>query len=271
MQPYVKTIKGKEKGPVLAVFSGIHGNEKVGVLAVKEIIKEIKIKKGIIYFVVANPLAVKKNVRMLDKNLNRCFLKDNKEKNKEDIIARVLMKILDKSNALLDLHAFNDPKGNPFIICGKKNLNIASIFDVNIISYGWNKIEPGATDGYMENQNKIGICLECGPVSKPEEYKEFAKKQIYKFIDYFNLMDFHVSNKKRTNKKIVQVTKVLKAKTNNFNFMKDYKNFELLPDNAVFAIDGIKKIKSKKNECIIFPRKNQKIGAEACIVGKFVK
>ncbi len=267
--PKVKIVRGKKRGKIVAVFSGIHGNERAGVLAVKELMKEIKIDAGTLYLVIANPLALEKNKRFLEKNLNRRFLKGNKGRALEDKIARKLMKILDDCDALLDLHAFSDPKGKPFAICGTGDSKLASIFDVDLISYGWNDLEPGATDGYMENLKKPAVCLECGPIPKAEEYKDFAKRQVLKFLTHFGLKDGRKPEAKI--KKIIRVFRVFKAETNNFTFSKEYRNFEMLPAGRVFATDGEKKIRARKNECIIFPRKNQAIGAEACLLGKIVK
>ena len=41
-------------GPKIAIFSGVHGNETAGIEAVKKALKEIEIKKGVVYFVFAN-------------------------------------------------------------------------------------------------------------------------------------------------------------------------------------------------------------------------
>jgi succinylglutamate desuccinylase len=63
-------------GPSVSIFSGVHGNELAGIEAVKKAIEKVKIKKGKVYFVFANEEAILRNTRYVQKNLNRCFLKE---------------------------------------------------------------------------------------------------------------------------------------------------------------------------------------------------
>lgn len=261
-------IIGKEPGKTLAVFCGVHGNEKAGVYAVTEVLKSIKIKKGIVYFVYANPEAIKKNVRLIRKNLNRCFLKNNKGKTLEDKRARQLMKILDKCEGLLDLHASNVEKATPFVICEKHSYKLAKIFDVGIVSSGWDRIEPGATDGYMNKRKEtISAGVECGYAGESEKNAGLAKKCIFQFLQFFNCIDKEVdfSNRKQ---KLIKVTKAVKKQTDDFSFSKKYADFEKLKSGELIARDGKKKYMAGKNECIIFANASKKIGEEAFIIGK---
>lgn len=259
---------GKEPGKTLAVFCGVHGNEKAGVYAVSDVLKNIKIKKGIVYFVYANPVAIKKNVRLIRKNLNRCFLKNNTGTTPEDKRARRLMKILDKCDGLLDLHASNVEKATPFAICEKRSYPLAKIFDVGIVSSGWDKIEPGATDGYMnKKKGSLSLGIECGYAGESKKNAGLAKKSILQFLQFFDAIDEKVSfNDKK--QKIINVTKAVKKQTDNFYFVKKRKDFEKLKEGEIIAYDSKKKYVAGKNECIIFANPNKKKGEEAFIIGK---
>ncbi len=261
---------GKKSGKTIAIFAGVHGNEKAGVIALKNVIKKIQIKRGVVYFVFANPQAIKINKRQIKKNLNRCFLSNNQGNSTEDKRARKLITILDKCDALLDLHASNNKKSTTFIICDKKVFSIAKLLDFKIISPGWNDLEPGATDGYMSNQNKIGLCLECGSVHNKQKNIPLAEKSIYQFLQYFNIIDKNIpyNNHKQ---KIIKAKKIAIKKTKDFHFTKKYNDFDKLTPNKIFAIDGSKKYIAKKNEYIIFPNTNKKIGEEVFIIGKLIK
>ena len=119
---YTKSIivkVGKKPGKTLAVFAGVHGNEKVGVKALETLLPKIKIESGKVYFVFANPRAIRSGIRKTQKDLNRSFISGKTEKTYEDRRARLLMRILNKSDVLLDLHAFRYKTGTPFIICEK--------------------------------------------------------------------------------------------------------------------------------------------------------
>ena len=179
----------KISGKIVAIFSGIHGNEKVGVEALRWAIKNIEPTSGSIYFVEANPIAIKKNVRQVSKNLNRCFLADNNGDEYEDMRARDLMIILNECDALLDIHASNTKIATPFIICENNALELAKKLNFSIISTGWNNIEPGATDGYMFLAGKPALCIECGSVSETKKNLNIAKDSIKKYLQYFGILN----------------------------------------------------------------------------------
>lgn len=261
---------GTKPGKTLAVFAGVHGNETVGIKALKRVAGNIKIDAGVVYFVLANPEAMAKKVRQVDKNLNRCFLAGNKGKTKEDQRARVLMKILDKCDALLDLHASNSRQTQPFIICAKSSDKIAKIFDFKIVSTGWDKFEPGASDGYMNSQKKIGLCLECGSIYDNKN-EDLAVKSIFQFFQFFKVIKdkkIKFNNKKQ---KLIKIVKAGYKKTDQFSFVDNFTDFDRLKVGRVFATDGATKYWAGKNECIIFPRPNKKIGEEVFLIGKLNK
>ncbi|MGB0757541.1 MAG: succinylglutamate desuccinylase/aspartoacylase domain-containing protein [Patescibacteria group bacterium] len=262
--------KGKNPGNKIAIFCGTHGNEQVGILAVKEVLKTIHIQYGTVYFVFVNPPAIQKNVRQLEKNLNRCFYKKNKPTLYEDKRVAELMAILDTCDALLDIHASTSKDPTPFIICEKKSFEVAERMNFGIISYGWDEIEPGAADGYMHQKNKIGVCIECGSIHDNKKHVHLAIQSIYQFLYHFKCttqrVDFSMHKKK-----IVKVNKAIIKPSNKFVFTKAYSDFEVLKNGTVFATDGNTSYTAGQNECIIFPNSNALIGTEACILGKFAK
>lgn len=76
---WVKT--GKEEGPVLVLFVGVHGNEPAGIHAVDYIAKELSERNselnGSVYAITGNIEAVKQGVRFLDTDLNRLWERFN--------------------------------------------------------------------------------------------------------------------------------------------------------------------------------------------------
>lgn len=269
MQKYpseILEITSNKPGPTVAIFTGVHGNERAGVYALNRLASKLKITRGKAFLVYANPPAIEADVRMVNKNLNRCFYKGNNGNTAEDKRARYLMKVLDKSDALLDLHMFYDDQGEPFVICEENALDLAQKFDVNIISTNWTKTEPGGTDGYMYLQNKIGVCVECGPISKSKEYVEFAINTIYQFLKYFEMTNEDV-NFSRTNKRIIRAERAIYKTSSSFKLNDNFHNFMRLREGQIIARDKVKTWKARSNECIIFPHYKARINEEAYIIG----
>lgn len=259
--------KGKAPGPTLSIFAGVHGNEKAGILALKKVIKEVKLQRGTVYFVFANPRAIAKDIRQIDKNLNRCFIKNNSGKTWEDQRAKELMKIIDLTDGHLDLHASNSKKSIPFIICEKESFDLARKMDFSIVSYGWDRIEPGATDGYASQQKKVAMCLECGSVHNHHSNVTLAEKSVYQFLQYFNCGAKKVAYNSRK-QKLIKAFKAVPKKTNDFSFTKTFNDFEQLKPGQLIAQDGRKKYIAKKDEIIIFASVKANVNTEAFILAK---
>ena len=269
-EPIIVTKTVKNSGPTVAVFAGVHGNERVGIMAIERLLSEIEVKAGVVHFVIANPLAVEKNVRFVEKNLNRRFLEDNQEVSMEDDIARKLMKLLDSCDALLDLHACNEPEIEPFVICEEKSLKMAEIFDVGTVSIGWKDFEAGSTDAYMDRQGKIAIGLECGSVDSPEKYVQFTKDAVVRFLEELGcLARVNTRIKARVQNKI-KITGAVSMPEAGIRFKKNYKTFDVIPKGEVFASSGEKEYVFPENGVIIFPRPKSPLGAEACLMGMFL-
>ena len=264
----VYVVSGPLPGPTLAVFAGVHGNELAGVYALRALLPALKLTSGTVYFVYANPPAIKANVRMLQKNFNRCFYKGNMGTSYEDTRARELMGILDKCDALLDLHMFYDEAGLPFAICEDNALDIANKFNVEIVSTNWTAVELGGTDGYMYNTGKIGICVECGPLSKSVQRTGFAIEVIQQFLSHFKMVGGDAASYANKPKRLIRAKHAVYKSSKDFVLAAGFKNFDPLKNGQVIGKDPSKTYKANKNECIVFPHYNARVGEEAYIVGE---
>lgn len=268
--PLVVEIAGKLPGKIVTVMAGVHGNEKAGVIAVKKLMKTLKIVRGKVFLIIANPEALAANTRFLKKNLNRSFYRGNRGRAEEDRIARRIMAILDQSDAMLDLHAYGDPGGTPFVICSKNDAPLAEIFGTRIISYGWEKLERGASDGYMFLQGKPGVCLECGDIGQYKKYSAYAEKSIKQFLKYFSLLKGQLVKSSRQ-RVIIKPKHVIVSDGREYAFTKPLKGFDALPAGEVFLKQGNKAYRAKAGEVIIFPRLGKKKGEEICLIAEVVK
>ena len=66
-------------GPTVIVFGGIHGNEPAGVFALKQILEEIDPEEinGSLYAIAGNLSALQRQVRFIEKDLNRMWSEQN--------------------------------------------------------------------------------------------------------------------------------------------------------------------------------------------------
>lgn len=268
MNSIIKKESGN-KGKTLAIFCGVHGNEKAGVFAVEKALKDIEIKKGAVYFVFANPKAIEQNKRFIEKNLNRCFLDEQKGNSHEEKRAVELMKILDHSDALLDIHASNNPETTPFAITDN-GLDVVKNMDFKIVATGFDNIEPGATDAYMKNRNKIGICLECGYSGKSDENTDLAYNSIIQFLEYFDIID-KILPKSNIKQKVLHVDKVQKVTSENFKLTKRFADFQTIEKGLVIAKDESREYIADKERVILFGTPGKPVGAEAYILGTWIK
>ena len=165
----VGVIESRLPGPILTIMAGVHGNEVCGLKAIEQIEKELpsQIKQGRVYLIRANLKAIELNVRQTDMNLNRAFRLDNlltegEKASYERTRALELMSFLDESVALLDIHSSTSKVSKVFAICEPRSYHVVKLLPVEIISNGWDILEPGGTDYYMSQKEKVGICVECG-------------------------------------------------------------------------------------------------------------
>src|SRR3989338_6601189 len=119
---------GSAPGKTVLIMAGVHGNERCGVTACERILKELKVERGKLIWIYANMAALERNVRQVEYNLNRCFLKQqpaNMATSLEGKTARGLIPYLEEADALLDIHASYTPESQPFIIGDERNLEYA--------------------------------------------------------------------------------------------------------------------------------------------------
>lgn len=265
--------EGSAPGKTVAIFCGVHGNERVGIDVLKKIEKELVVHAGKVYLVYANLKAIKNNVRFVESNLNRAFIRRNKSVTYEEKLADILMDVLDECDALLDLHAYRkaNSEGTPFVICEADAYNFVSKTDFPIILSGIDSLQKGGSDGYMFNQGKIGVCAELGAISEPEKYIDLGIKTVYQFLAYFGNITWNIETTINSNQKYAELILMYKKQTENFSFVTNFNTFDFLTKDQVIAIDGSKKIYAPDDGYIIFPNSNDPVGTEAFLFARLIK
>jgi succinylglutamate desuccinylase len=269
MYEKVIILKGKKNGPTSMIIGGIHGNETCGVTAINKILPTIKIDAGKLIIAYGNPRAIQKKVRFIDSNLNRLFrspslLSKKEKKSYEYKRALFLKKYLNQAKYLLDIHASFTPKSRGFIICEKNAARIRKYLPQSVVVNGFDNVQPGGTDFYMNKIGNVGICIECGYKDDPKS-TQVALKSINSFL----IATGNIKEKIFINKqKIIRIYKQYKTKTNNFLLAKNFNDFDIVKNGQLIATDGYEEIKASKKSIILFALNTKNIGDEAFLLGK---
>lgn len=273
--PNIWTVQGCQSGPTVAIFGGVHGDERAGVEIIRQLRQTLHVDRGTVYLVLANPPAVARGKRMVGKNLNRRLLPGNDGQAPEDIRARELMALLDRCDALLDLHEHKDDAIGDFIACDPPSFDVAKAINAPMITYNWDDAEPGATDGYMFGLGKIGICYEAGNHVNPEENVKRQMLAVARFLNAMGMTEADVGGPSTgksapTRPRFVKILRAIHKRTESFRLVGSFHTFDPLP-RGVFAVDeGVEYI-AGAGEVIIFPRSQNPVGTEAAIIGRFTQ
>lgn len=238
LENYPITKEGVKPGKTSVIFAGIHGNEHCGIHAFEQIIPDLVIESGKVIFQIGNPKAVSNNVRFNETNLNRMF-KDEQEFSEtekqtyEYTRALELKVLLDNADMLLDIHSSTNTDSKRFIIGEKNSFHIAEQLPFDLVVSGFDEYEPGGTDSYMNKQNKIGICIECGQHKDMEAIIK-AKESIHAFL----VAAGHIPGELVVyQQEKISITMLYKNKNPNFKLAKIFKDFEEIEKNTLIGHD----------------------------------
>lgn len=170
-----------EKGPALIVTAGVHGNEPSGIIAFKKVYEKLIQKrlpfKGELTGLAGNMAALSKNVRLIDRDLNRiCFI-ENEEKLKAGVDlgyheGREFFALIKEFEAVqhvgisdvffLELHTTSSAS-QPYISVnrGSESSGFASQFPLYTVK-GIEDYIPGHVDYYLNHKGHRGCTIEAG-------------------------------------------------------------------------------------------------------------
>ncbi|MEY4744998.1 MAG: hypothetical protein RL272_943 [Candidatus Parcubacteria bacterium] len=268
---HVITKSGPAAGPTVAIFGGVHGNERAGILTVGRLAATLAPIAGTVHLVYANPPAISKNVRQVDANLNRLFARKGEAPSLyEHRRAAELMGLLDGCDALLDLHSYPSPMSPetaiPFAICEAEHRPIAALFDVPMVVSGFTAAEEGGSDGYMHLRGKTGICVELGANELPEPAVDLGMDTALKFLAHFGCIGpAPVSPKPQRH---LTLTTFYKKSAADFKFARPFRTFDRLAAGDPIAADAGLSLVADKDAYIIFPNDTRPVGVEAFLLAR---
>ncbi|MFD1095993.1 succinylglutamate desuccinylase/aspartoacylase domain-containing protein [Salegentibacter chungangensis] len=165
------------KGPLLFVTAGIHGNEPSGLKALERVFSELERTKpeinGTILGVSGNKEALNRNVRYIDEDLNRTWTEENiKQKKSETHEQKEMWEIIE----VLKEYSEEDFTKRYFIDChttSSDSLPYVSVQEVNdndkwahrfptYIVRGFSDIITGDCDHYLSRIGMTGFVFEAG-------------------------------------------------------------------------------------------------------------
>ncbi|MEK7158021.1 MAG: succinylglutamate desuccinylase/aspartoacylase family protein [Patescibacteria group bacterium] len=264
-------LRGKKTGSTSIILAGVHGDERCGVEALTALLPTLTIAAGRVLFGYGNPFAIQANRRFMEADLNRMFqsnaaLIEAQIASSEYRRAQFLKPVLQQADALLDLHASFTPQSTPFVICEANAAGIAEFLPPERIVSGFDRVEPGGTDNYMNQLGKIGICVECGFLGDPESTR-VAKESVLAFLDARG----HFGGERiprQTRKSYVHMTELYRTTTDHFTLSRPFEDFEKLRKGEHIGRDGAKAIRAKSAGVILFARNRNQAGSEGFLFGE---
>jgi len=270
--------RGSSPGRRVAVFGGVHGNEPCGVTALDDLARTLDILRGEVFFVYANPPAIAAGVRFIERDLNRCFgdaqrafvqpMLGSQERRR----AEELMSVLDRCEALLDIHSTSNAGSAPFVICEPHSLALADqLSGFPILATGWDAVQPGASDYYMnttqlaDNSRGRGICVECGHHQDPQA-PALARSALLEFLVATGVID-GPRGQAPADQRVVEVFRSHITETD-FELARPFLNFERLRPGDTIGTDGGTAHVVEEDLCILFARDQDEPGKEAYVLGR---
>lgn len=265
-------LRGTEDGPTSMVLVGVHGDERCGIEALEALLPTLRIRSGQVFLAYGNPRAIEKNTRFTDANLNRMF-KPQEALTRADLEsyeyerAGFLKSYLNRADALLDVHASFTPESRRFIISEPNAASLYQYLPFQLVVSGFDQVEPGGTDYYMNRRGKAGICVECGYLGDPLS-KEVAKQSI---LDFLRIQGHLEGDKVLHEQERIVMYDLYYATSDRFRLSKPFSDFESIASGQLIGIDAGKEVRAQKDGIILFARDIDQAGDEAFLLGEYKK
>lgn len=266
-------IRGKGPGPISMILVGVHGDEKCGPEALGRLLPSLSIERGLLLIAYGNPEAIGQNKRFVEENLNRMFkpedqLSEKEKKSYEYKRAQFLKESFDQAEVLLDIHASFTPGSQRFAICEPVAWPLVKHLPVDLAVSGFDSVEPGGTDYYMNSHGKIGICLECGYLD--DDYSTTVAMEGIK--DFLAIRGHIISESPEERaQKHVEIKKLYLSKTDRFVLARSFQDFEEIRRGELISHDGEEEIRADYDGVILFARNVGSPGEEAFLFGVYRK
>ena len=276
-------IKGRQKGPTLIFFGGIHGNEPSGVQILEEVFGKLDDLqndiKGTIYGIRGNIPALAKERRFLESDLNRIWTADavkkingkpngnrTSEEGEMAEIYRILTEIVKVESPpfyFIDYHTTSSPT-LPFITINDAMINrkFARLFPLPVI-LGMEEYLEGPLLSYVNERGYLAIGFESGQHFTEDAVRNgvsftwltllFAGVVPEKLIDRSeHLLVLSTAGSGNTNFYEVTYRHLITDK-DEFLMSQGFKSFDSLGEGTELAFHNGKKIRTDKKTIVFMP------------------
>ncbi|AKA35457.1 succinylglutamate desuccinylase/aspartoacylase family protein [Flagellimonas lutaonensis] len=283
-------IKGKQPGPTVVFFGGIHGNEPAGIFALDEVVKKLRSNKtpfnGEFFAVAGNVSALQKKVRFHEEDLNRIWHperiaqleRQNGRETPDAKEMRALMGFLKELFSttsppyyFIDLHTTSG-ETSPFIVVNDSLLNrkFVSNYPLPII-LGIEEYLSGALLSHINEMGYVSFGYESG-----QHDAASAIENSINFINYTlaltGAVDVGVEELAKLRCKVADSCDEPHTfyeiyyqheigPSDQFDMLPGFVNFQKVPKNQPIAINGQGVIKTTKPRQLFMPL-YQKKGSE---------
>lgn len=278
------TYTSLEPGPRLLIFGAIHGNEKCGAAGINRVAAELdagklQLAKGRLQMIpICNPRAYIEDVRYVERNLNRYLVPMEKPDTYEARIGNILCPLLEKCDALLDIHSYT-VGGEPFISytggCEGERAFAAALGVRNLLT-GWEEVYAKMGKGrggppteestggpqYARRHGAIAVTIECGQ-HKDSKAPEIAYQSILNALRHFGMLEGpKAAQPKLAEVRNVQMTHVY-YRDEGGKLPRNWKHLEEVKAGEVIASYPYgKSISAPENGFIIMPKADCPVGEE---------
>jgi predicted deacylase len=174
-----RTFAAPEPGPRVLLFAGVHGDEIPGVLGLEALAAElsagkIQLFKGAVTVAArVNAAALAQNRHFLDENLNRIMGAPSPAGGRERGLAAELAALIETHDAVLDLHATQEPS-RPFAFLDDETPACrawADVLGVDFLLAGWPALYVAektlTTTEHAARRGKLALTVEIGDNADP--------------------------------------------------------------------------------------------------------
>ncbi|MDT0678079.1 succinylglutamate desuccinylase/aspartoacylase domain-containing protein [Autumnicola musiva] len=267
------------KGPLLFVTGGIHGNEPSGVRALERVFKELEKTQpeieGTLIGVSGNHMALNQNKRYIEEDLNRTWTEENVKSGKKDTHEKKEMfEIIE----LLEKYPEKDFSKRYFLDChttSSASLPYVSVQEVNdndewahkfptYIIRGFSDIITGDIDHYLSRTGMTGFVFEAGQhtdIRSVENHegviwlalKEACKLDLEKISTYPECVNRFAKKNAPTQKTFEIIHRHGLEDDDIFEMQPGYENFQKIEKGEFLAKQNGKELKSEWDAYIFMP------------------
>ncbi len=279
MERIIGKYSGKEKGPLLFVTAGVHGNEPSGVKALEKVFAELeKTKpniKGTLVGVAGNKLALEKDKRFIEEDLNRTWKEESITNQKRDTHEQREMHEIIK---VLESYPESDFSKRYFLDChttSSASLPYVSVQVVNdndewahrfptYIVRGFSDIVYGAIDHYLSRTGLTGFTFEAGQHTDKRSVenhegmiwlalKEACGLEPDKLSCYPDCVDNFVKKNAPDQKTFEIIHRYGLEDDDEFKMQPGYENFQKIEKGELLAVKNGQEVKSEWDAYIFMP------------------